>query len=246
MAKNLFLKILLAACLVLKPWGVAWADVSAASNGFMDSRSVGCDIGTIDVTGVTVSSGTNVALFWFTVGQGDDTSPTVFTAPIWDPAGANQTFSAVGNYNAGSYNFVIYAWVLVNPTPGASKTVRTTISRTDICTSGGAQFDGVDQTTPVRSGTFRSGTATSFSVSSAAGDRTVSLHACPASITGSNQTAVVGGGYQIAAKMDQAAGSASNTHTWTTSCTTDGAAVGLSIQAAGAGGTTVRRRAVVY
>lgn len=184
----------------------------------------------------TINTGTNLAAF--AVIMFDNTaSGAISGTPTL--GGSNMTAAgSVANNSTSNANAVIY--YLTNPTTGAAVT---------LAVSGNANvnefyvnvivFSGVDQVTPVRSGTYQTTNTNSLTISSNVSDLTISAIDGGSSGVGStNQTSDgVNNAGTYGAGSDHATTAASSvTHTWTG--TTNPAMAGFSIQAAGTGITT--------
>jgi len=145
---------------------------------------------------------------------------------VWDVANAGgQAFTSVGTkITSGPLNIEMFR--LVNPTAGTSKLVTATLSQTEsMIAMTASHFDGVDQTTPIRAGSYiNTGSAASSPVSlnitSQTDDMTVSGFMSDGFQNNptTNKTLIgasFSGSVGAAIGADYAAGAATNTHTWT-------------------------------
>lgn len=165
-------------------------------------------------TGVTVSSGTDLALTvtlnWDIAGG--STRPSSVSV-VWDAAGANQSFSNIV-HSALTVGPGAEIWGLVNPTPGASKTITITYTTTapvfiDACawtnvvqSSFGAAFPN---------STVGSSAAT-VTVTSATGDKVIACASSGSAFSGITGTLIYNdsaSGSQINAFSNYDVGSAS-------------------------------------
>jgi len=193
---------------------------------------------------LTVSSGTNRALVCAAVWSAAQT----ITSVVWDAAGANQAFTAIpSTHTVGSVK--VQAWQLVNPTPGTTKLVTITMTAsTDNIYAGCGHFSGVDQTTPVRAGSFGTDTDTNITVTATAGDATFTTLATSGTVTATNQTSI-GMNSSLStwsAGVDYALASGNVTHTWTGTGATQ-AIIGFAIaQSSGGVVASPRRRPIIF
>lgn len=230
--------LILACCLITS---TSWAAVSYVSTStWGESEGV---VTTCSAT-LTVPSGhSNVAIFFLAYWL-PETVPAVSTV-VWDPTGANQSATSVSTkFTAADNRFQGQIFKLVNPTPGTSKTITLTMNNTvSRCAITAVVMDGVDQTTPVRAGSYTTSASNSVTVTSQTGDLTTSggiggAAGCGSGAITTNQTLAVSGcngspNFDATSGQDYATGAATVTHTWSGSSTTGGTA-GFSVQAAGA------------
>lgn len=165
--------------------------------------------------------------------------------------GGNAMTSAGAAASNATTHSMAQAFVLVAP-PTGTPTLSITISGTiqDIYYNL-VVFSGVNQTTPVRAGTYQtkssSGTNPSMTVTSNTNDRTVTvLDSGGPSISSTNQTSdgINTGGAFAGASDHCTTPAASVTHTWTMASSTGYAMIGFSLDGDPAGGgTTVPERA---
>jgi hypothetical protein len=203
------------------------SNVSGSSGGkvaFLNTNTV-----------VTQPSTTSFSSSTFTVDSGPN---QVCFVPVLAGSGGVTAVSLNGtsifaNLVGKSSNGDLSIFYEVNATAGSSQTLAITANASQIAANV-VCFTGVNQTTPVRSGTFAQGpTNLSMTITSNANDLTMSLVAesC-CNITGTNQTS---NGYNnsgaYAVGSDHATtGASSVTHTWSVSGTPSGAIIGFSIQ----------------
>jgi len=191
---------------------------------------------------LTVSGGTDnllVVAIMCAVG------PTI-TSVVWDPAGANQSFTSAGSpvASGGSTASNIFLYYLINPTAGAAKNVTATFSGS----SGdagivSAHFQGADQTTPLRAGSYNSNTGNAstlaLTITSQVGDLTTTAVVGDGDQTPSTDKTLIGSqgltGFGPCIGLDRATGAASVTHTWSNiRFGNSNGAVGFSIAASAA------------
>jgi len=172
------------------------------------------------------------------------------TSMVWDAAGANQAFTSMGT-KVDNGSFHAQSFYLVNPTAGASKLVTVTFSSTSPAIGlVAAHFDGVDQATPIRAGTYNSSSSAirpiDLVITSQANDMTVSGLVTDGFQNNptTNKTligALFNGGVGLAVGADYANGAATVTHSWDEVGTVGSlGVVGGSLAAsAGGGGTPI-------
>jgi hypothetical protein len=196
---------------------------------------------TIDLATLTVGSGSNRAL----IVQLCFSAAVTITAVNWDALGSPQACGLISSQAASDgTNCMLYG--LVAPTSG-NLTLRISWTGSADVIVNATAWTGVDQTgggTSFVAATPATGSATplTLTVSSATGNATMavgvdndSTHTASSQTETFNDTApnnVIGAG-------SQAAGSASNVHSWTQGTNKAWAMVGVNIVAAGAGGPTV-------
>lgn len=213
--------------------------VAAVATGFAS----GSTISTLTVT-LTVSSASNSALvFW--VGWGTE-SGTV-SSVVWDAAGANQAFTAIAaQFTTGTLK--MHGFQLVNPTSGTNKLVTVTMSATVTnLFLGGGHYSGVDQTTPIRAGSYITDTDLSVTVTSQTDDITTGI-AVASNIVGTTNQTLIGKDDGLSAMgcgVDYAVASGNVTHTWTGNGATQGIA-GCSIAATAGAAAAVQRRMLLF
>lgn len=165
------------------------------------------------------------------------TSAVTITGVVWDPAGVNQALTAVNAAVTAGSTYTKQPWGLVNPTAGASKVVRVTLSAaTSNVNIGCAVYDSVDQVTPAANFTSNT-TGAALTVTAVSGDATTTSIITSATVTSSDQTDIWGDSAPSASADggDYALASGNVTHTWTTTGGTKLVA-GFAIQQAAAGG----------
>src|ERR1700731_553726 len=133
------------------------------TTGFITVGSVASPVNWTN--GFTISSGSGLALEVFlTLSRANNTSETV----TWDPAGANQSLTQLGT-TASNTGVAVEQWALLNPTPGATKTIQyagSFFGNTEVAMSG-CSFTGANQgslAAAFPNSTSNSGNGTSFSV----------------------------------------------------------------------------------
>lgn len=185
----------------------------------------------------TIASGHSNTLLVVWVGY--DSATVTISGVAWDPVGVNQALTAVAAVvTTGSYRK--HAWYLKNPTAGASKIIRVTVSAsTSNVNIGGAVYENVDQTTPTANFTSN-GTGAALTVTASSGDATTTSIITSSSVTSSDQTDIWddsapsnsadGGDYALA--------TGNVTHTWTASGATQMVAGFAIKQVAAASSTT--------
>jgi len=195
-------------------------------------------------TGVTVSPGTNLALtitISFDIAEGTST-PTV-SSVVWDQAGANQALTLV---NAGQTSSGlgpnVETWALINPTPGASKTITITTSLSDPVFLSACAWTGVDQTGGATSFPHAASarSATTVAVTSAAGNAVLGGGEAGVALSGITGTTIYSdsvSGANMNAFSNFDVGSASVN---IGSADNNAIVVGTDIQAAGGGGSSCR------
>lgn len=108
--------------------------------------------GTTIITGVTVTSGSNVLVVTSATNDSLVADRTI-SAIAWDPGGVNETsFTRRAFQDIVNTNRRCEIWTLMNPTAGASKTVAITYNAASSLNRGIAcavAFSGVDGTTPI-------------------------------------------------------------------------------------------------
>lgn len=188
---------------------------------------------------LTIDSGhSNTGLFVW-VGWGNQA--VTVSSVTWDPAGANQSLTAVAAAVTAGTTYSKQAFKLVNPTAGASKTLRVTMSSGTVSNVniGASVYDGVDQTTP--SANFTSNTtADPLTVTATSGDVTTTSMVVSNLITSTDQTqlwldntpsaSADGGDYAIA--------TGNMTHTWVDNGSSVNIVAGFAIKQASGGSTS--------
>lgn len=159
------------------------------------------------------------------------------TSLVWDPLGVNQALSsqvAVLDFGVATH---LQGFGLVNPTPGASKVVRITMSSTSDIMLCGAAYAGVNQTTPIANRNSNT-TGAALAITTTAGDAATTVIATSNTVSASSQTLIALGSFVLDLGADYGlASGASLTFTWTASGATQ-AVLGAAIQQAAA--TTTR------
>lgn len=191
--------------------------VALDSNATTDITGSG--VTTLDLTTLTVGSGSNRAL----VAQVAFNLKTVSAVTVtWDPATTNQTVAQIVTANGTGTDGRADLYGLVAPTSGA-KTLRVSWTSSSDVVLNAVAWTGVDQTGGVTSfphSTSATGTSVtpSVTITSAVNNATMDCSANPASglyaspsktqtFSDFNGNVVAGG--------SRAAGAASNTHSWT-------------------------------
>lgn len=188
------------------------------------------------------TGGTNVCAFATVVF--DDAASMTITAVTYNGVAMTSCGAASKDDSSNAYSQVFY---LVNPTTGSNTLSITATGTVRDVYMNLTSFTGVDQTTPVRPGTYFNATGTVVTdgsgnytkiLTSAVGDMTFScVNGQGGGNVNSNKTSngsSLGGGYSGAS--DRAVGAATVTHTWSGGGA--GTAIsfcGFSIQAAGSG-----------
>jgi hypothetical protein len=135
--------------------------MAVAFQGVATAPGTGAGVTTVSCT-MTVSAGSNLALI---VGLCVGGSSTGFSVK-WDTAGANQTMTLIGSKASSDSAIQVLLFGLVNPTPGASKTITATWTTANNCAIDAIAFTGVNQTggaTSFAHATSANGTGTAAS-----------------------------------------------------------------------------------
>jgi len=199
----------------------------------------GGGVSTLDLTTLTVGSGSNRAL----VAQVTFNVKTVSAITVkWDPASTNQTVALIKTANGTGSDGRADLYGLVAPTSG-NKTLRVSWTTASDIVMNAVAWTGVDQTGGVTSfpnSTSATGTSVtpSVTITSAVGNATMDCSANPLntySAPSKTQTFADFNGNVVSAGS-RAAGAASNVHSWTITSAA-WVSVGTDILAAGAGDT---------
>jgi len=178
-----------------------------------------------------INSGTNtvaIACVAFDKASGASVSSVTYNSVAMTSAG-----SAALNGTSEAYAQLFY---LVNPPTGTHVFAVTTSGTVNDIYSLLEEYSGVDQTNPVRSGSYNTSTTSAITITSNANDKsTTCLNSGPGSATSTTQTKISsnsGGNYGAGADY-ATTGAASVTHTWSTP--TNPALAGLSVCNSGGG-----------
>jgi hypothetical protein len=166
-------------------------------------------------------------------------SPNANTVSSVTWAGVTMTAAGAASCTTSSSNCAEIFYLAAPGTGSPSIVVTMATTETYDIWSTGATFTGVNQTTPVRSGTYTTSAVTSslsvsLTITSQVGDMTTSAVISEDGTVSTNQTVInnsTTGSARTVAGSDYAVGAASITDTWTGGSTTHMGACGFSLAA---------------